>query len=367
MTDVQLSPAKRLAAVIEAKKDALAKLIPPKDMERFTANVLSELRPMNAQGKPNKLLQCSPESFYACAYQSAILGLQPGKLGHVYLVPYGKTATLIIGYKGLIAAAKKHPDVLNVHAEVIFEGDEYHREGGTGKIHHQSPISGDRSDSAIVGAYCWVSIRDTDEKISKDLNREQIEKLRNRSAAANGNFWKNDYAAMVRKTVIRHLFNGGEVPMSAQMEAAVTYENEQDKMADVVAVRDEPRHSIVGDLGPDPTTEDLDSPSGSEVVFPREVTKEEMVEEFTKTSEIFDELNVPEEERFITPEELEAPVKRTRSPNKKTLLKDIGDMGHTDATITSAASDLTGQTVLDIEVLSAAQLVRLQEMLREKI
>ncbi len=375
MTDTKaLTPIQAIKKTLDAKEGSLRDLVPPGHFKKFMANVFAELKPVDAQGRPNKLLNCSPASFYTAAHQAALLGLHPGKIrGHVYMVPYGRSASLLVGYKGYIELAKRHPNVANVHAEVIYRGDSYRRNSATGNIVHESPLENDRSDDNIVGAYCLVTLS-TGHEVSLDLNKGQIAKRRARSAAANGNFWKNDFAAMCRKSAVRAIMATGEVPLSTEMEAALEIEQEQEKHIEPISVTDydEP---IVGEVvnAMDPISEDSGSQSWSEVA---QTFEEKAVDPPTfivsDEGETLGTLEpLPEADRslepFVTPEELKAEPKRTRAPNKKTTIAEIDGMGLSDAQITSTASDMFSETVLDINVLSAGQLVNLKRKLEEMI
>ena len=54
----------------------------------------------------DKLLACEPKLLMAEAMKAASLKLPLNKqLGYAYIVPYGKTSTMIIGYKGLYQLA----------------------------------------------------------------------------------------------------------------------------------------------------------------------------------------------------------------------------------------------------------------------
>ena len=72
--------------------------------DRLTRIIITECR------KTPALLNCSQESFLGSVLQCAQLGLEPGSaLGHCYLLPYGKTCQLIIGYRGMIDLVKSRP------------------------------------------------------------------------------------------------------------------------------------------------------------------------------------------------------------------------------------------------------------------
>ena len=192
MTNLATRSQNPIVEVIYQKESALAELVGPKNIKSFMANVLAQLT------KNKQLQRCSPSSFYQAAHQCARLNLQPGEFGHVYLVPYGKDANLQIGYKGLMELAQRHPRVATVTAELVYKGEQFKYDKATGVIEHPGAELGsiEFKDENILGAYCLVELRDWDRPISLVMTKAQIEERRNRSAAKNSNFWRNDYAAM---------------------------------------------------------------------------------------------------------------------------------------------------------------------------
>src|SRR2546427_642740 len=81
--------------LLERQKPELEKALPEAiGVERFTRTVLTELR------RTPKLLDCSPESLLGAMMLAAQLGLEPGPLGLVYLVPFKGQVEFIIGYRG---------------------------------------------------------------------------------------------------------------------------------------------------------------------------------------------------------------------------------------------------------------------------
>lgn len=318
------------ADLIKSREAALAEIVGPKQIKTFMGNVLSQLQPTNAAGMPNKLLNCTPQSFYAAAHQAAILNLQPGPMEEVYLVPYGKKASLIIGYKGMLELARRHPAVLKVTAKVIYKDDHFESDEATGMIDHKSPLSGKKTDEEIIGAYCRAVIIGSDEPISLVMNLDQIEERRKRSAAAQGNFWQNDYAAMARKTVIRALFNGGELPRTRDMAAAIDYELKLESRHEVPAIPAEP--------------------------VAKEVTVGFDVEPPTE-----------EDDCFGLPDPNEKPAKKPPKPKPKgdkgELLSDIAAQAKRlklqESQLLDVATDVMGTTVLDLETLGIEGLVSL--------
>ena len=78
-----------------------------------------------------KLAECSLASIFAAVYQIAALGLIPGdSRGLAYLIPYGKTCQLIVGYRGLIQLAVGSGGAVSIRAGVVAKGDEFEWEEG---------------------------------------------------------------------------------------------------------------------------------------------------------------------------------------------------------------------------------------------
>lgn len=218
-------------ALLQNREAALAELVGKEHIARFMAATLSTLR------KDSKLALCTRESFYAAAHQAALLKLQPGILGEVYLVPYGKTATLIIGYKGYIVLAGRHPDIKRCDGRPIYEGEDFEFDEVSGYLHHKRDWQAKREDKDLIGA--WAAAWRHDDPPDHPsyqwvMNREEIEKV-----SKGGNIWRDNMPAMFRKTAIRTLFQRGSVPRSIDMTQALEYEAEEERKAEVLSVRDE--------------------------------------------------------------------------------------------------------------------------------
>jgi recombination protein RecT len=75
----------------------------------------------------NPLLhECTTESLLAALLLSAQVGLEPGPLGHVYLVPYKRECTWILGYTGIIELARRTDRVGGLRSIVLWDNDALH-------------------------------------------------------------------------------------------------------------------------------------------------------------------------------------------------------------------------------------------------
>lgn len=165
-----------------------------------------------------KLQQCSPMSIYLSLVACAVTGLEPGALkGEAYIVPYGREATFVPGYKGLIKLARRSRDVLSMPANVVYANDHLELDLGTdGKVVHRPDLTGERGD--IIGAYAaaklsqgveveWMSVADL-EKVKK--------------ASRGGPAWRDWEDQMFRKAPVKRLCKrlplGSDYYIAAQMD-----------------------------------------------------------------------------------------------------------------------------------------------------
>jgi len=84
----------------------------------------------NAVRYDETLRQCTPESLVGALLLSAQVRLEPGPLGHVYLLPFRNTkagtyeVTWILGYTGIIELGRRGGAV-GLRATVVWDCDEY--------------------------------------------------------------------------------------------------------------------------------------------------------------------------------------------------------------------------------------------------
>lgn len=166
--------------------------------------------------KNSFLMTCTPSSIVSSIIEAAQVGLKvDGILGEAYLVPMGKIAQLIPGYRGLRKLALQSNNISKIEAHVVFEGEEFtylRKDGQTFYTHNPgiNPFLIDKSNSNIIGAYAYAYYNnfesDDGARLQIEvLSREQIEFLRNCSKAKNAGAWKNHYDEMARKSVLRRL------------------------------------------------------------------------------------------------------------------------------------------------------------------
>jgi len=223
-----------LAAYLESKVQymnaALPKHLTPERLARVALTAISS--------NP-RLLECTRESLALALIEAGQLGLEPsGVMGQAYLVPYynGKTkryeAQFQIGYRGLIDLARRSGEVTKIEARAVREGDEFSYEYGLrpNLVHRPDPTS--QGDITHVYAIAWLK---EGEPIFEVMTREEVERIRRRSKAAESGPWVTDYEAMARKTVVKRLAK--YLPLSPEAEAAIEADNRRD-VGQIVRITD---------------------------------------------------------------------------------------------------------------------------------
>jgi len=174
------------------------------------------------------LRSCTPQSFALAVMGCAELGLEPA-LGMAYIVPFKETATLIIGYQGMIQLARNSGQVLDIWANVVREGDDFEVTQGTERrLHHvERPGDGEDVDArGITHAYACAVLKGTDRTAFLVMTRSEIDKRMavSKSAHLDGSVaqaWGKEYC---QKTVVRAFFK--YLPKSTQMQAAAIMDDD---------------------------------------------------------------------------------------------------------------------------------------------
>lgn len=164
------------------------------------------------------LADCTPGSFFGALMQCATLGVEPGLLGHAYLVPFNnrkaqcKEVQFILGYKGMLDLVKRSGQVEGTPtAAIIHENDLFDLfRDNTGEVFNHTPYwlrkdSAQTEPGKIIGAYVYAKYLTGGIKVHA-MPICDIEKRRKRSMAKDNGPWKTDYEAMVLKTVVRAAF-----------------------------------------------------------------------------------------------------------------------------------------------------------------
>ena len=172
------------------------------------------------------LLKCTAQSLVRAVIQAAELGLEPSSsLGHCYLVPYGKDATLIVGYKGLVELAARGGKARFRPARVVYDCDEFTWRDGLEQVLEHTPGKRDAS-SKPTHAYAVVDFAGGLPAMADVMTYDEVESVRKRSRGANSPAWRDHWDEMAKKTVVRRMSK--YVPMSPTLQRAAAEDEERE-------------------------------------------------------------------------------------------------------------------------------------------
>lgn len=180
--------------VSDSFKSKIDKVLPKHlTADRFVQVMLSTLL------KSPNLERCTQASVFQALYTCSQLGIEPdGRRAH--LIPYGDHCQLIIDYKGIVDLVRRSGDVSYIHADVVFENDDFEYIFGSGAFLKHKPSLGKRGN--VICAYSFVKLKDGAEDFDV-MNIEDVEAIRTRSKASNKGPWVTDWNEMAKKTVFR--------------------------------------------------------------------------------------------------------------------------------------------------------------------
>ncbi|SFY20488.1 recombination protein RecT [Paracoccus pantotrophus] len=180
----------------------------------------------NAIRTTPQLGECEPLSLLGAMMTCASLGIEANTpLGHAYLIPFknsrkGTTEVqLILGYKGMIDLARRSGHIVNIHGDVVYEGDEFSFEYGSDQHLRHRP-KGKRKNP--IYAYCHAKL--TDGEAFVVLPWDEVMAIRDSSQGYQTakRFGKKDSPwiahvhEMAAKTAVRALFK--YLPISIEMD-----------------------------------------------------------------------------------------------------------------------------------------------------
>lgn len=220
-----------------------------------------------------ELGKCDMMSLLGAMLQLASLGLEPNTpLGHAYLIPFkarrkdrdsGRwseyvTVQVVIGYRGLIDLARRSGNMVSIHADVVYEGDDFEFEYGSNMHLRHRPTGTGRNPQ---WAYAHASLKDGQAfevlPYGKVLNirnnsqgyRAALAAKKDHDADPSQNAWKlktwesSPWVAheheMASKTLIRRIAK--YLPMSIEFMRAVDLDTlSEDRVLDFASVMHAP-------------------------------------------------------------------------------------------------------------------------------
>ena len=192
----------------------------------------------------DKLLACNARLLMAEAMKAASLHLPLNKqLGYAYIVPYGNTPTMIVGYKGLYQLAIRSGLYKNINADVVYEGEYQGYDKISGELH----LDGEKTSNRIVGYFAFLELTNGFRKMMymslddmcsyakkysatlrncKMTNQQLAEMAQKQAELGPGNTvgWYGNFNDMATKTVLRRLLSKYGY-LSIEMQTAMTVDD----------------------------------------------------------------------------------------------------------------------------------------------
>lgn len=189
----------------------------------------------------DNLLACDAKLLMAEAMKAASLKLPLNKqLGYAYIVPYGKTPTMIIGYKGLYQLAIRSGLYRNINADVVYEGEYQGYDKITGELH----LDGEKVSDKPVGYFSYFELTNGFKKMmymsvdematyckkysatmrSCKMSNEELAAMAEKQAKTgpgNSVGWYGNFNDMATKTVLRRLLSKYGY-LSIEMQSAMS-------------------------------------------------------------------------------------------------------------------------------------------------
>jgi phage RecT family recombinase len=160
----------------------------------------------------SKLLACDPSTILTSAAKAAILRLPIAKeLGYAYIIPYGKRAEFVLGYKGMVQLAIRTGQYHMINATEIYEGEEVIIDRLTGNV----KLNGKRNGDGVIGYIAYFKLKNGFEKFVY-MTRDETEAHARKFSASyqyglkSGNkdsAWFTNFDDMGKKTVLRRLLS----------------------------------------------------------------------------------------------------------------------------------------------------------------
>lgn len=184
--------------MLEKSRSQIALLVPKDNVDRV-------IRVARTAFLTNQDIQgCSARSILEAVMRACELNLEPGgALGHAYLVPFKGRCQFILGYRGMLALARRTGQFKAIDARVVHEGDRfevYYDPEPT--LKHVPDLSGEIRP--MTHAYAYARLK-SGSLIVAVLSRAQVDAIRQQYASDKSKGWREAYEEMSCKTVLRRL------------------------------------------------------------------------------------------------------------------------------------------------------------------
>ena len=238
----------------------------------------------------NLLGKCTQDSIYNALLDMVTQGLSPAKT-QCYFIPYGNKVKLTRSYFGTMKVVKQLPEVKDIYAQVIYEGDDVEIKNVEGhKVLVKHDTNWLNQDNPIIGAYCIIEKNDG-EKVLTIMTKKEIDKAWAQSK--NKSIQNNFPQEMAKRTVInraaKQFFNtsdDNDLFIDAVNRTTANEYDDERNVKDITPEQDDSESidSFLGEPLPEAADEETKQPKD---VTPIEDTPQELTEapESTEMSE----------------------------------------------------------------------------------
>jgi recombination protein RecT len=225
-------PADTLAKLIDAMTPEIARVLPkqmnPDRMARIATTLMR---------RTPDLALVEPMSFLGALMTCSQLGLEPGPLGHAWIIPRKQMvdkkptgvleAHFQLGYKGVIELARRSGQLAKIIARTVYETEftsgkfTVVYEGPDEIVRHEPILIGERGMPVL---YYMAAKLTSGETVFTPLRPDEVEKRhRHRpQASPNSPAWTNDYESMAWKSCV--VEGRRWLPQSVELEQAIAAE-----------------------------------------------------------------------------------------------------------------------------------------------
>lgn len=174
----------------------------------------------------NHFAECTVESLAGASLKCAYYGLEPGPMGHVWLLPFWHNVRggqgyyelqFILGYKGMIELYHRGGTDIDIHT--VREGDQFDYAYGSEPFLKHKPM-GD-PDGRAIECYYGVAFHEGMRSRFWVVYPSEIlaHKKRSTNSSSNSSPWHTDPEAMALKTVVR--IGDPWIPKSQRVQQAI--------------------------------------------------------------------------------------------------------------------------------------------------
>ncbi len=194
-----------------------SKVVPANADKRLALRIVNAIVAITYGQRGADLKNCTKESIVYSLLQCAQYGLEPDTtLQLCHIIPFGKKATLLLNYRGLIQLVENTGEVEYITARAVYENDTFELRDTEKGIEYlwERVLDGDRGK--LRGVYCKIKKFASAQPLLEYMSRKEVEAIMARSPSVmkkRNSPWATDFEAMALKTVIRKALR--YMPMSA--------------------------------------------------------------------------------------------------------------------------------------------------------